>query len=61
MSGDIFAQLSVVIVIAAAIAYAMRLLKQPLIIGYILSGILIGPGLLHLVNDTGAFEAFSQI
>ncbi len=61
MPGDIFAQLSVVIVVSAAIAFTMRLLKQPLIIGYILTGILIGPGLLNLVSDTRAFDAFSQI
>lgn len=61
MSGDIFAQLSTVIVIAAAIAYVTRLFKQPMIVAYILAGILIGPSLLHLVSDTVAFEAFSQI
>lgn len=61
MTGDIFAQLSVVLVIAAAIAYAMRLLKQPLIVGYILSGILVGPSVFHLISDNRAFEAFSQI
>lgn len=61
MNGDIFAQLSAVIVIAAIIAYVMRLLKQPMIVAYILAGILIGPSILHLVNDTVAFEAFSQI
>lgn len=61
MSGDVFTQLSVVIVIAAAMAYVMRLLKQPLLVGYILTGILVGPGLLHLVDDKHAFETFSEI
>ena len=61
MSGDVFTQLSVVIVIAAGMAYIMRLLKQPLLVGYILTGILVGPSLLHLVDDKHAFETFSEI
>ncbi len=61
MSGDVFTQLSVVIVIAAAMAYLMRLFKQPLLVGYIITGILVGPGLLHLIEDKHAFETFSEI
>lgn len=61
MHVDVFTQLSVVIVIAAAVAMLMRLLKQPLIIGHILTGILVGPSLLNLVSDHGAFETFSEI
>lgn len=61
MSGDVFTQLSIVIVIAAAMAFIMRLLKQPLLVGYILTGIIVGPSLLHLVDDKHAFETFSEI
>lgn len=61
MSGDVFTQLSVVIVIAAVMAFIMRLLKQPLLVGYILTGIIVGPSLLHLVDDKHAFETFSEI
>ena len=61
MSLDVFTQLSLVIVIAAAVAFVMRLLKQPLIIGYILTGVIVGPGLLHLIEDKQAFETFSEI
>lgn len=61
MSGDVFTQLSVVIVIAAAMAYIMRLLKQPLLVGYILTGIVVGPSLFRLVDDKHAFETFSEI
>ena len=61
MPGDVFAQLSIVMIIAAAIAYLMRLLRQPMIVAYILSGIVIGPSALHLVSATDAFEAFSQL
>lgn len=61
MIEGIFSQLSVVIVIAAIVAYIMRLLKQPLIVGYILTGILVGPSLFNLVSNNEAFEVFSEI
>lgn len=61
MLDNIFAQLSVVIVIAAVVSVVMRLLKQPLIVGYIVTGIIVGPSLLHLVSESHAFEAFSEI
>jgi len=38
----------------------MRILKQPLIIGYILSGIIIGPFLFNLLPHTETLEIFSQ-
>lgn len=61
MTGDVFAQLSTVIVIAALVSFVMRLLKQPLIVGYILTGVIVGPGLLGLITDSHAFETFSEI
>ncbi|MDB5176360.1 MAG: rane protein of unknown function [Candidatus Saccharibacteria bacterium] len=61
MPNDVFTQLSVVIVIAATIAYIMRLFKQPLIIGYILTGILVGPSIFNLIQNNQAFESFSDI
>ena len=39
----------------------MRVLKQPLILGYIIAGLLAGPTALHLINAEETFEAFSQI
>lgn len=39
----------------------MRLLRQPLIIGYILTGITVGPSVLNLIQDKPVFEAYSQI
>lgn len=61
MHGDIFVQLSVVIVLAAAMALIMRLLRQPLIIGHILTGIIVGPSLLGLIDDHTAFTSFGEI
>lgn len=62
MHGDVFGQLSIVLVIAAAVSIVMRLLRQPLIIGYIFTGIVVGPSLLGLIkNDRIAFDTFSDI
>lgn len=61
MLEGVFAQLSVVIVIAALVSYVMKLLKQPLIVGYILTGIIVGPSVFNLVSGDEAFEVFSEI
>lgn len=59
--GDVFTQLSVVLVVAVVIAFIMRALKQPLIVGHILTGILVGPSILHVIEDTHSFETFSEL
>jgi len=61
MTETIFAQLSLVLVIAAVISIFVRLLKQPLILGYILTGIIVGPALFHLIEAKEAFHAFAEI
>src|SRR6185312_2046096 len=56
----IFLQLSIVIVIGAVVSVVMRVLRQPLILGYILTGVLVGPAVLNLLRlDT--FDAFANI
>ncbi len=40
---DIFIQLGLVILVVLGISLLMKMLKQPLIVGYIISGILVGP------------------
>lgn len=61
MHSDIFTQLSLVIVAAAVISLIMRLLRQPLIMGYIITGIVVGPSFLNLIHGHDAFETFSEI
>lgn len=58
---SIFTQLSIIIVIGGVISVIMRLLRQPLIIGYILTGIVVGPSVFGLIHDKTVFEAYSQI
>ena len=58
---SVFLQLSSVLAIAAAVSLIMRALRQPLIVGYILTGIIVGPAVLNLIHARDAFESFSQI
>ena len=58
---SIFTELSYVIAIAAAMSFAMRLMKQPLIIGHILTGVIVGPSLLNLISSEETFETFSSL
>lgn len=61
MESTIFLQLAAVLAVAAGVSIVMRILRQPLIIGYILSGIICGPSLFNLIHNHEAFESFSQI
>jgi len=47
---DLFTQISIIIVIAAVVSGVMRLWKQPLVIGYIITGLLVGPIFLGIVD-----------
>lgn len=58
---DVFIELSVIIVIATLVSGVMRLLRQPLIIGYIFTGILLSPFFLNLIKSTDTIAIFSQI
>src|SRR3989344_6430748 len=58
---EIFVELSVIIVIAMFVSLLMRLLKQPLIVGYIFTGILVGPYFLNLIQNGDVIELFSKI
>lgn len=58
---DVFIELSLVIAITVAISAAMKSLRQPLILGYILAGLLVGPAMLNLIQSTETFNSFSNI
>ncbi|MFA5954499.1 MAG: cation:proton antiporter [Patescibacteria group bacterium] len=57
----IFIQLSAVLCIATLVSWLMKRLEQPLMVGYILTGIIIGPALLGLVHQSDAIETFGKI
>ena len=58
---DVFIELSIIIGITVLIAGILRLLKQPLIIGYIVAGIIVGPYLLNVVSSTETMSILSHI
>ena len=61
MQLDIFIQISLILVIATVVSGIMQLLRQPIIIGYILTGLLVGPALFNLVHASETSELFSGI
>jgi Kef-type K+ transport system membrane component KefB len=58
---SVFVELSIVIIIAVIVAGIMRLLRQPLVIGYILTGIIVSPYFFNIVTPTDAIATFAQI
>ena len=61
MNPEIFVELSKILGITVIVTGLIRLLKQPAIIGYILSGIIAGPVVLNIIDSTNTLGAFSQI
>ena len=55
-----FIEISLILAVAALISALMRVLKQPLIIGYIITGLIVGPYAFDLIKDPGSLEVFSQ-
>lgn len=58
---DPFTQFSLILSVVLLVSVITRLLKQPLIIGYIISGIVVGPFFLNLVKDTQIINTFSEM
>lgn len=57
---SIFSELSLVIAVAVGVSLFMRIIRQPLIIGHILTGLLVGPSLLHLIKSPETIQVFSD-
>lgn len=58
---DVFNELSLIIVITVGVSIIMKLLRQPLILGYILAGLLVGPSALGLIQSNELFESYSNL
>lgn len=57
----IFIELSILVIIALVISLIFKLLKQPLILGYIVTGILVSPYFLDLIKSTEDIEPFAKM
>lgn len=57
----VFLEISIVLALATLISFIMKYLKQPLIVGYILTGIVAGPYFLDLMHSHEMLELFSKL
>lgn len=53
--------IAIILIIAAIFAFIAKVLKQPLILGYVLAGLVIGPLVFGFVDDSELIYAFSEI
>ncbi len=58
---DIFIEIGIILLVATVISLIMKLLKQPLVVGYILSGVIVGPHVLGILQSVEQIELFSKI
>jgi Kef-type K+ transport system membrane component KefB/Trk K+ transport system NAD-binding subunit len=58
---DLFTELAIIIGIAAGVSLVMLLLKQPLILGHILTGIIAGPMVMNVVKSNETISVFSHL
>jgi Kef-type K+ transport system membrane component KefB len=58
---ELVTEIALLLTLATAVSIVMRLLHQPLIVGYILTGIIAGPQVLNVIHATDALELFSKI
>lgn len=61
MEAGIFSEISLIFVIVTAITMLVHFLRQPLIVGYILTGLLVGPSAFNLVHSTETIQLFSHL
>lgn len=58
---SIFTELSLVIVIGSLVALIMRLIRQPLIVGHILTGVITGPVLFDVIKSDQGLSLLSNL
>ncbi len=61
MHASVFTELSLVLAVAAIVSFIMRLVKQPLVIGYIITGVIVGPLVFGFTKSPETFETFASI
>src|SRR3989339_269289 len=57
----VFYDIGLVIIAATLVAIIIRLLRQPIILGYIVAGILIGPSIFGLIKDPVSIISLSEL
>ena len=59
-NADLLTQLSIVIALGSGIALIMHRLRQPLILGHVLTGIIAGPVVLNIIQDGSSFSVLGS-
>jgi Kef-type K+ transport system membrane component KefB len=58
---DIFIEIGIIVFIATVVSSIFRFLKQPSVVGYIFTGVVVGPYFLNLIESTEYIELFSKL
>ena len=58
---EIFVELGFILLITTAVSLVARFFKQPLVVGYIASGVIVGPYVFNVLKSTDSIELFSKI
>jgi len=58
---EIFIHLAIILLAAFLVSYVIRLFKQPIIIGYIIAGMIISPFIIRFGASTEMIETFSHL
>ncbi len=56
-----FTELSLILIVTLVVSSFMRFLKQPLLIGYVITGLLVGPYGLNILHSVEMVELFSDL
>lgn len=62
MTDNIFLNLSVLLAVTATVAFIVRLFRQPLVVAYLVAGVLVGPVAFNVLHDDGVlYRAFADL
>lgn len=62
MENNLFLQISILLAVTVSLAFIIRFLKQPLLVSYMISGIICGPLFLNLLHGSAnLYHAFSNL
>ncbi len=56
MASSVFTDVTLILATATVVSLVVRLLKQPLLVAYIATGLIVGPSLFDLISDISALE-----
>ena len=58
---NVFNELSLVLIVVLLVSIIMKLLRQPLLIGYIIAGVLVGPLVFDIVHTADTLDIFAHL